>query len=70
MAAALQAQVDDARLVHAAELHLARVRAELGHDRLDRAPDPVRDRQRVQVVQQQQALHQRIGGQLAHQPLT
>jgi hypothetical protein len=43
--------VDDALVIDAVELHLARVRAELWHDRLDRTPDPVRDRQRVQVVQ-------------------
>ena len=69
MAAALQAQVDDALVVDAVELHLAGVRAELRHDRLDRALDPGRDRQRVQVMQQQQAFHQRIAGQLTHQPL-
>src|SRR5580700_12203291 len=39
VAAGLQAQVDDALVVDALELDLARVRAELRHDRLDRALD-------------------------------
>ena len=43
MAAALQPQVDDARLVDAVEAHLAGLRAKLRHDLLDRAPYPVRD---------------------------
>ena len=43
MAAALQPQVDDARLVDASEGHLVGLRAELRHDLPDRAPYPVRD---------------------------
>ena len=60
--------MDDARLVEPAILDLARVRAELGQDLLDRAPDAGAGVERVQVMDQQQALHQRIRHQLVQQP--
>ena len=49
-------------------LDFARVRAELGQDLLDGAPDAGAGVERVQVVYQQQALHQRIRHQLGQQP--
>ena len=44
------------------------LRAELGQDLLDGAPDAGAGVERVQVVDQQQALHQRIRHQLGKQP--
>src|SRR5208282_5965861 len=66
--AALQVQVDDALVVEALILDLARVRAELGQDLLDRASDAGAGVERVQVMDQQQALHQRIRYQLVQDP--
>ena len=68
-AALLQAQPEHTRLVEAQVLDVARVRAELGQHLLDGPPDPGAGVERVQVVQQQQALHQRVGDQLRRMQL-
>ena len=57
-----------APVVDADELHLTSVRAEPRRHLFDRPPDPGPDVERVQVMQQQQALHQRVGDQGVHQP--
>ena len=49
-------------------LDLARPRTELGQDFLDRVPDAGAGVERVQVMEQQQALHQRIRYQLVQEP--
>ena len=51
---------------HAQVLHPAGVRAQVGPDLVQRPLDPGVHVQRVQPVQQQQALHQRVGGEPVH----
>ena len=63
MAAALQPQAGHPVGADAEVLHAAGVRAQVGPDPVERALDPRVDVQRVQVVQQQQALDQRVGEQ-------
>ena len=63
MAAALQPQPRHA-IGHAEVFHPARMRAEVRPDPVECALDARVDVERVQAVQQQQALHQRVLGQL------
>ena len=65
MAAALKPEPGDA-VGHAQVLHPTGVRAQVGPHLIERTLDPRIHIQRMQPVQQQQALHEGVGGEPVH----